>query len=147
MKQDDIHIDLVSDPRLLASVRGLVRTYLVNEGFSNDRAGEIVLAVDEACTNAMRHSYGGSRDGRLRLTVRTHDGAIEFILKDRGVPVAPEKCARKELAAPDAASLTPGGLGVQLMYSVFDNVKFTPGKKAGNRVVMRLKRPDKKPAE
>ncbi|NUM53713.1 MAG: ATP-binding protein [Candidatus Hydrogenedentes bacterium] len=143
MKQDDIHIDLVSDPRLLASVRGLVRTYLVNEGFSSERAGEIVLAVDEACTNAMRHSYGGKGEGRLRLTVRLHDGAIEFILKDRGVPVAPEKCERKELAAPAPDALTPGGLGVQLMYSVFDDVKFSPGKKAGNRVVMRIKRPDK----
>ena len=143
MKQDDIHIDLVSDPRLLASVRGLLRTYLLNEGFSGDRAGEIVLAVDEACTNAMRHSYGGKTEGRLRLTVRQHDGAIEFILKDKGVPVVPEKCARKELAAPDASSLTPGGLGVQLMYTVFDDVTFRPGKKTGNRVVMRLKRPVK----
>lgn len=143
MKQDDIHIDVVSDPRLLGSVRGLVRTYLLNEGFSSERAGEIVLAVDEACTNAMRHSYGGKTEGRLRLTVRLRDGVIEFILKDRGVPVAPEKCVRKEPAAPDAASLTPGGLGVQLMYSVFDDVRFRPGKTTGNRVVMRLKRPEK----
>ena len=144
MKQDDIHIDVVSDPRLLASVRGLVRTYLINEGFSEERAGEIVLAVDEACTNAMRHSYGGKGEGRLKLTVRLRDGSIEFILKDKGVPVAPEKCARKEIAAPDSASLSPGGLGVQLMHTVFDDVKFRPGKKTGNRVVMRLKRPSKK---
>jgi len=143
MKQDDIHIDLVSDPRLLASVRGLLRTYLLNEGFSNERAGEIVLAVDEACTNAMRHSYGGKPEGRLRLTVRQHDGTIEFILKDKGVPVTLDKCARKEPAVPDVASIMPGGLGVQLMYSVFDEVKFRPGKTSGNRVVMRLKRPEK----
>ena len=147
MKQDDIHIDLVSDPRLLASVRGLIRTYLVNEGFSNDRAGEIVLAVDEACTNAMRHSYGGKPEGRLRLTVRSHDGAIEFILKDKGIPVPLEKCGRKDLAAPDASSLTPGGLGVQLMYSVFDEVTFRPGKTSGNRVVMRIQRPEKQQTE
>ena len=141
MKQDDIHIDLVSAPRLLASVRGLVRNYLVNEGFTNERAGEIVLAVDEACANAMRHSYGGKQKGRLWLTVRLRDGAIEFILKDNGVPAALDKCGRKELSVPDASSLVPGGLGVQLMYSVFDNVTFRPGKKIGNRVVMRLKRP------
>ena len=143
MKQDDIHIDLVSNPRLLASVRGLVRTYLLNEGFSGDRVGEIVLAVDEACTNAMRHSYEGMPEGRLRLTVRLHDGYIEFILRDRGKPVPADKCERKELEVPDASNLTPGGLGVQLMYRVFDDVKFRPGREKGNRVVMRLKRPVK----
>lgn len=144
MKQDDIHIDLVSEPRLLASIRGLVRTYLVNEGFTEERAGEIVLAVDEACTNAMRHSYGGKPEGRLHLTVRSQDGAIEFILRDKGIPVAREQCVRKEIPAQDASSLTPGGLGVQLIYSVFDEVTFKPGKKAGNRVVMRVKRPENK---
>ncbi len=143
MKNADINIDLVSEPRLLASVRGLVRTYLMNEGFSGDRAGEIVLAVDEACTNAMRHSYGGKAEGRLRLTVRKNDAYIEFVLRDRGVPVPAEKCERKEIATPDAEHLIPGGLGVQLIYSVFDDVKFHPGKTAGNRVVMRLKLPEK----
>ncbi|HRK33408.1 MAG TPA: ATP-binding protein [Candidatus Hydrogenedentes bacterium] len=143
MKNADINIDLVSDPRLLGSVRGLVRTYLLNEGFDSDRASEIVLAVDEACTNAMRHSYGGSTDNRLRLTVRKYARGIEFVLRDRGVPVPVEKCERKEIAVPDAAHLTPGGLGVQLIHRVFDEVKFQPGKTAGNRVVMRLISPEK----
>lgn len=147
MKQDDIHIDLASDPRLLTSVRGLVRQYLLNEGFSNDRAGEIVLAVDEACTNVIRHAYGGKAEGRLQLTVRLHDGAIEFILRDQGVPVSLEKCERKDDTTIVAEAMTPGGLGVQFMYSVFDDVKFYPGKKSGNRVVMRLKRPEKRPKD
>ena len=142
-RHDDIHIDLSADPRLLSSVRGLVRTYLINEGFTGERANEVVLAVDEACTNAMRHSYGGNQDGRLRLTVRTNDGAIEFILRDHGVPVVKEKCERRELTPVDPGALTPGGLGVQLMYRVFDEVKFSPGREKGNRVVMRLKRPPK----
>ncbi|MDZ4860839.1 MAG: ATP-binding protein [Candidatus Hydrogenedentes bacterium] len=143
MPKTDINIDLSSEPRLLASVRGLIRTYLLNEGFDAERAGEIVLAVDEACTNAMRHSYGGNTEGRLRLTLRRNDSAIEFVLRDRGVPVPQEKCARKEIVAPDTEHLMPGGLGVQLMYSVFDEVKFRPGKTEGNRVVMRLKLPEK----
>lgn len=142
MKSDEIHIELASHPRLLAPVRGLVRTYLLNEGFSNDKTNEVVLAVDEACTNAIRHSYCGRTEGRIRLTLREVDGAIEFILRDRGVPAEKEKCRPREYIAPDATTITPGGLGVQLMYRVFDEVKFYPGKTAGNRVVMRLKRPN-----
>ena len=142
MKKADINIDLSSDPRLLTSIRGLIKTYLLNEGFGADRVGEIVLAVDEACTNAIRHSYGGNTDARLRLTVRKLDGSIEFVLRDRGVPVLPEKCERKDAPTPDKAEIVPGGLGVQLMYSVFDEVQFHPGKTEGNRVVMRLKQPE-----
>ena len=146
-KRDEINIDVVTDPRLLASVRGLVRTYLQTEGFSSERASEIVLAVDEACTNAIRHAYGGNTAARLSLTVREQDSAIEFIVKDEGVPVALEKCERRAVAAPDPTSLKPGGLGVQLIYSVFDEVEFHPGETSGNRVVMRVKRPEKKAAQ
>ena len=79
--------------------------------------------------------------------MREQGSAIEFIVKDEGVPVALEKCERRAVPAPDPTSLMPGGLGVQLIYSVFDEVEFHPGKTSGNRVVMRVKRPEKKTAQ
>lgn len=143
MKQIDLRLDIRSDPKLLTAVRGLIRAYLSSAGFPAERADEIVLAVDEACANAMRHSYAGRPDGRVSLTASSGDGWIEFILADQGAPADSARCVKREWTAPDAARLTPGGLGVQLIYEVFDDVHYEPGPERGNRVVMRLNEPPK----
>jgi anti-sigma regulatory factor (Ser/Thr protein kinase) len=143
VKQDDVRLDILSDPKLLTAVRGLVRAYLTGAGFPADRADEVVLAVDEACANAMRHSYAGRPEGRVSLTARSGDGWIEFVLTDQGAPADMGRCVKREWSAPDATRLTPGGLGVQLIYEVFDDVQYEPGPDRGNRVIMRLSEPRK----
>lgn len=140
----DIRLELLSDARLLQCVRGLIRVYLQGLGFSRERMSEIVLAVDEACTNAIRHSYGGRANGRVTLTLRSNAQWIEMEVRDAGEPAPPDKVARRELERPTRETAQPGGLGVQLMYQVFDEVVFAPGEKRGNRVTMRLKRPQER---
>ena len=65
--QDDMKVELRSAPMLLRGIRGLVRCYVADQGFGEDRCDEIVLAVDEACTNSMRHAYHGATDRVLDL--------------------------------------------------------------------------------
>jgi len=61
---------------------------------------------------------------------------------DQGRPAPWEVLDRKkEVEPPSLDNLTPGGLGIQLMHSVFDEVTFTPGEHVGNTVIMRLNRP------
>lgn len=139
MKRDEIQVDLASDPRLLNAVRGLVRGYLATAGITGERADCVVLAVDEACANSIRHSYQGSTDRRIGLTLHSEPDAIVFAVSDDGVPAELERCRKKEsTAAPDGSTLQPGGLGVQLIYRVFDEVCYEPGQERGNRVTMRL---------
>ncbi|MBI4557070.1 MAG: ATP-binding protein [Candidatus Hydrogenedentes bacterium] len=132
---------LDSDPRLLCSVRGLVRAYVGGLGFSPERTEEVVLAVDEACSNAIRHSYQGRIDRPLRLHFDAHDGLVEIVLRDEGKPLRKERVTRRRLKPEKVARVRPGGLGVQLMYQVFDDVEFQPGLHRGNQVVMRLRQP------
>ena len=110
-------------------------------GFPKPRVDEIVLAVDEACTNAIRHAYANCPDRRFRLTLRANGGCVEVTLRDRGKPAPAGRLKRKDPIAPGLDALKPGGLGVQLMYEVFDEVKFRPGRERGNAVTMRLERP------
>lgn len=143
MDDFEFRLDLKSDPRLLNGVRGLVRGYLSSIGIVGEQADCVVLAVDEACANSIRHSYGGKREGRIALAGRMGATGIEFELRDDGVPAEPERCRKKELSGvPDSGTLQPGGLGVQLMYEVFDEVIYAPGEVRGNCVTMRLAVPD-----
>jgi anti-sigma regulatory factor (Ser/Thr protein kinase) len=135
----DFHIELRAQPMLLRPVRELLRTYLAAGDFPPDTIESVVLAVDEACTNAIRHSYGGSCDEALDLSIaRTGDGGLEIVLCDRGAPAPAERLKPRTLLPPDPRRVRPGGLGVQFMFHVFDDVRFCPGRERGNRVVMRL---------
>lgn len=135
---DDIRIRVASSPRLLRAVRELVRRYLQDLGLTEERRDEVVLAVDEACANAIRHSYGGREDGVFHLSLRARDGVVVVDLRDRGKPADLARIERKRSGLRAGEKLTPGGLGVALMCRVFDRVAYRAGKKCGNRVTMRL---------
>ncbi len=139
---NDFQIELRSEPRLLHSIRGLVWRYVHGAGFSDDRTDEVVLAVDEACTNSMRHAYRHRVDRTVWLRLSSSEHALEIEVRDDGEPAPAECLQRKELLPPDPDDLRPGGLGVQLIYRVFDEVEFSPGSERGNRVRMWLKRPE-----
>ena len=139
---EDIHVELNADPKLLRAVRGLVRGYLESWSFPEDRVLEVVLAVDEACTNAMRHAYNNEPGNRLALRLRSAETCIEIELRDEGQPAPTGRVKRKKIVVPDKETLQPGGLGVQILYEVFDQVQFAPGPDRGNRVTMRLNKRD-----
>jgi len=136
---NQIRVELTSDIALLASIRSLVRTYFRDAGIDAERVVELVLAVDEACSNAMRHAYNGRTDGRIVIELSSDHGTIDVALHDDGTPAPPERIARRPLEKPKSLDdLTVGGLGVQLIYEVFDVVEYRRGKERGNTVLMRL---------
>ncbi len=143
MKQEFM-LEIASDPRLLRVVRDLVRSYLIEAGFASERVDEVVLGVDEACTNAIRHSCAGNPDSTFCITFRTAKDWLEIQLEDSGEPASPEAFERGERPSQaDASDLRPGGLGVHLIHEVFDQVEFCPGATHGNCVTMKLKLPKK----
>lgn len=138
---DDIRLEVRSDPRFLRCIRSLVRAWMDACEFSRDAADEMVLAIDEACSNAIRHSYGGKCDRWVELTLRADESYLEVRLCDQGEPCPPEHLERRTLEATDVDRLQPGGLGVQLIHRAFDEVEFCPGRTTGNCVIMRRRRP------
>jgi len=136
----DLHLTVRSDPKLLGSVRSLVRSWVDSWGVDEKTTDEVVLAIDEACTNAIRHAYEGRCDGSVELTLHAAEEHLEFQVSDTGV-VCPSECTeRRPLQPPDVDDLHPGGLGIQLIHKVFDEVDFCPGEIGGNCVTMKLKR-------
>jgi anti-sigma regulatory factor (Ser/Thr protein kinase) len=136
----DIHMEVRSDPRLLGSIRNAVRGWVEAHGIASELVDNVVLAIDEACSNAIRHSYEGRCEHTLELTLRAEEECLEFQVCDHGLPCPPDRVQRRSLSAPDEEDLKPGGLGVQLMYEVFDEVRFAAAEGGGNCVMMRLKR-------
>ena len=143
MMSEDIGLTITANPDLLCAVRGTVRGYVEQFGFPSERVDEVVLAIDEACANSIRHAYGGTCDRSYQLSMSSNNGWIVFQVRDDGKPAPKESIQRKpkDGDAPDLANIVPGGLGVQFIYGVFDSVEFNPGDHEGNLVTMKLKRP------
>ena len=78
-------VELPADPPVLAGMRRRLRGWLARRGFSDDDISEILLAVSEACNNAIEHAYPGSdmgsapRDRRGRATPGSR-----VVVEDRG---------------------------------------------------------------
>ncbi|MBI1319080.1 MAG: hypothetical protein GC168_09045 [Candidatus Hydrogenedens sp.] len=139
----DITLTLRSDARLLKAVRGMVRGFVLDAGFSEDKTAEIVLAVDEACANAIRHAYHGSPRRPVMMTLDQADGWVKIEVCDEGIPAPIEKLQKCMDDVGTGDDLKPGGLGVPLMRHVFDEVCFEPGVERGNRIAMRIRHPKK----
>lgn len=118
----------------------MARAWFEACGCSDDTVAEMVLAVDEACSNAIRHSYGGDCGQTVTLELRADSDLLEIRLCDEGVPCPSEGLEPRPLEAPDPDQLRPGGLGVQLMHRAFDEVVFCPGRESGNCVILRKRR-------
>jgi anti-sigma regulatory factor (Ser/Thr protein kinase) len=96
----------------LFAVRAVVGEHAAGAGLSQDRVADLVLAVNELATNAIRHGSGGgtlhlwTRPGRLVCQV-SDSGRIDDPLAGRRVPTGE----------------VPGGLGLWTVNQLCDLVE------------------------
>lgn len=116
-----------SDPKMLCVVRGALEKLTEVLGLPPEACRAVVLAVDEALTNVIRHAYLGRTDEPVEVTFRhcqAHgdDGsrdALEIVLEDHGIPVKAEEMRGRSLD-----EVRPGGLGLHFIRENMDRVKF-----------------------
>lgn len=100
----------------IATLRRFVSKHASEVGLSDARRQDIVLAVDEVATNAVRH--GGGR-GRLQMWVA--DGCLWFRVSDDG----PGFGGPVPVQAPAPTVL--GGRGLFIARQVTDQIDFVTG--------------------
>jgi serine/threonine-protein kinase RsbW len=94
---------------------------------------DIRLAVTEACTNVVRHAYGGG-NGTIDVAVRRNGPALEVVVADAG---------RGDGPSPDVSG---PGLGLPLMAELADSLRIERDADAGSRLVMSFPRTRTTPA-
>lgn len=81
---DAFHADVPADPGQLRPLRGALRSWLDEVGLNARGAAEIVIAVGEACSNAMEHGYAFAPERTVSVTGRVRDGVVEIVVADSG---------------------------------------------------------------
>ncbi|MBN2355334.1 ATP-binding protein [candidate division KSB1 bacterium] len=105
-------------------------------GFDRDDVGKIELAVDEACTNVMKHAYtDDNKDKSLDVAVKIDYEKLTLIVTDHGKGFDLEKVKMPDMKE-YLAELRVGGLGIYLMRTLMDEVDYDirPGRR--NQVKM-----------
>lgn len=131
------HHEFRSCPSEMANVRARLRELAREFGFADETVVEhLVLAVDEACTNIMRHAYDGHRHGRIELDVSARDDVWEIRIRDYGKKCDPEKMQGRALD-----EVRPGGLGLHFIHSTFDEVHYDHSPEDGTCLFLRKRKP------
>ena len=113
----------------LSSIRDFVSNYAREAGINQDIIEKIILAVDEACTNIMKHAYKSFPEGEIIIKAKFDKHRFTIVIRDFGNSFDADK-----IPAPDLKRYYKekkvGGLGMYLMKTLMDDVQYltVPGK-------------------
>ena len=129
---DQVEIRVASDTRWLALIRRITDEFCQHTGIEAQERHAVILAVDEAVSNVMRHSYKGDPTQELTVTWRWMDGGIEVEIRDHGEPFDP----RDETTSPPD-ELRVSGRGLFLMRTIMDQIDY---RREGSTNLVRMRK-------
>ena len=112
-----------SSTRHLGDVRGFVEHCFADTEVEDGTVEQFKIAVDEACTNVIKHAYHGEPDKPIdvtvlldpdRCTVRIRDAGDSFHVAQYAAPNLAESVRRRK----------QGGYGVHIMRRLMDRVEY-----------------------
>jgi serine/threonine-protein kinase RsbW len=108
----------------LKGIRDFIRESLKVHGVTDVVMNEIVLAIDEMCSNLMIHAHHCNPDHLLELHIRVpKKGKLIFEIIDDG-----NVFDINHFSEPNLDNLVQekrkGGLGIRLVKSIMDNVEY-----------------------
>ena len=114
----------------LKMIREFVLKIAAKTGFNEETQEQIALAVDEACTNVIKHAHHHDARRLMDIQIQTDANKMKITITDKGRGFDITK-----LKDPDVEKFIKesrhGGLGIYLIKTLMDEVdyEFNPGVK------------------
>jgi anti-sigma regulatory factor (Ser/Thr protein kinase) len=106
----DVHFD--ASPAALGSLRSQLRDWLSEVGLDSDETADVLVAVGEACANAIEHPRDPA-NATVHVQARVVDGELRVRIRDAGGWRPPQERAWR-------------GFGLLLMEQLMDEVDVVP---------------------
>lgn len=116
-------VSIPSSTERLSEVREFIALNARTHGFREDDVNKIALAVDEACTNIIKHGYNFSPKYTIEVEVRRIGKNFEIEISDHGKQFDPNKIETPDMKE-YLSHYRRGGLGIYLMKRIMDTVEF-----------------------
>jgi serine/threonine-protein kinase RsbW len=130
-----VTLTIPSHPKYLYVVRNALYPILTDAGFNRKDARRIILAVDEACSNIIKHAYAGDTTKTITMTVTDDSDRFTVRLRDYGKKADPMKIVPRDLA-----DIRPGGLGTVFIGAAFDSVTYDTDQEEGTLLTLAKKK-------
>ena len=124
-----LRIVITSEARLLNILRCAVRFCAREAGVPESDKDCLIMAIDEAASNIIRHVYKDQPSGRLGLEILAFPDRMEFTLEDSGPKVSTESWQPRTLD-----DVRPGGLGTHIIKCFMDEISYDKDFQEGNRL-------------
>ncbi|MCK9426490.1 MAG: ATP-binding protein [Ignavibacteriaceae bacterium] len=122
----------------LGVIRQFVEEKASQSGIDKSIIDKIVLAVDEACTNIIKHAYNYDASTEFVIRVLISKEEFKVLLIDHGKSFDPS-----QVADPDMPTYLKqrrvGGLGLHLMRHLMDTVEYHNLEGNGNQLILTKK--------
>ncbi len=128
---DEQVFEIESEPKHLGPLRERLQHFLERTGLPAKTQEEIQVALGEACTNSIRHSYLNQPGRKIQVTAQNQEDKAVFKIRDYGKKIDLEK-----LQKPELPPTKPGGLGIYFMKTIMDEVEYNTGHTEGNELIL-----------
>jgi serine/threonine-protein kinase RsbW len=123
-----IHLRFPARPEYLLLARLAVTAVARRMALGRAEVADLKLAVTEACSNAVRHAYGGGPPGEIELEVAFEDDRLELVVEDHGAGI---RLPLRE----DGPPSEDGGMGLPLIRAVVDELEIRRAEQGTGTVV------------
>lgn len=131
MEINRIHIHITSDPANLKQIRTMMTEFACAAMLSDKEAGLVILAVDEACSNIIKHCCKDDPTRSIDVTIALDKGSLTVTIVDNG------DCFNIRSITPrDLQEIKPGGLGIHIIREVMDVVEYSHTPEGLNQVML-----------
>ncbi len=125
-------IRVTSAKRFVKRIRIETESIATEMGFSDEDIFNLKLAINEAQANVIEHAYFGSEKGDILFEFRVFSDRLEILIKDFGPGLGSKSIKGEE----HLDELEGSGLGVYLIKTMMDNVKYNRTSKVGTELCL-----------
>ncbi len=135
MRSKRFELEIEARLENLSAISNFIARAMKQAGADKADIFKVQMAVDEACTNIIRHAYSEQKGVIILICEFVNDSLI-VIIKDKGKIFDASSVPSPDLEA-DLDKRKIGGLGIYLMRRLMNEVRYTFDAKMGNVLTMR----------
>lgn len=128
-KYEIIKLEIPCSPQYLSFIRNSVDALKSNLGISDDQLGDVKIAINEACTNAVK--YAEPKDCPITVSFHIMPDALEIEVRSAGV-IDRQKTA---VSLPPVSNFPENGYGLYIINQAMDEFEIIPD---SSEVVVRM---------
>lgn len=119
----------------LGHIRDFIQKIADENQLDSKAVSALILAVDEASTNIVKHAYHYSADNDIKVELVLEAGVCTVTLTDFGESFNPDTIPNPNMND-YLKERRVGGLGLFLMRTLLDKVEYFSDRTGGNKLVM-----------